>query len=133
MVDRDNAIAKFAEGKLGQQISRGECTDLVDAALAYVKAKPGNNYVWGQVATTPRRGNIIQFWDTKFSWKDANGGSGTWGTAPGGHHTAIVKSANGTQVTLIHQNDGQRVVTTRAIDLAWSHTGTYIIYAAVRP
>ena len=128
MVDRENLIAKFAEGKLGQTINRGECTDLVDAALAAVKAKPGSNYVWGRAVTTPRRGHIIQFWDTQFTHKD-----GTWGTAKGGQHTAIVASAKGTEVTLVHQNDGEKKVSKRTIDLAWSHTGTYKIYQAVRP
>jgi hypothetical protein len=129
MVDRDNLIAKFAEGKLGQTISRGECTDLVDAALAAVKAKPGSNYVWGRAVATPRRGYIIQFWDTQFT--SPNGS--TWGTAKGGQHTAIVASAKGTEVTLVHQNDGERKVSKRTIDLAWTHTGTYKIYQAVRP
>ena len=128
MVDRENLIARFAEGKLGQTISRGECTDLVDAALASVKAKPGSNYVWGRPVTTPRRGYIIQFWDTQFTFPN-----GTWGTAKGGQHTAIIASAKGTEVTLVHQNDGERKVTKRTINLAWSHTGTYNIYQAVRP
>lgn len=127
-VHPDRIIVAFARERLGQTVGRGECTDLVDAALAAAKVKPGRNYVWGREVTTPRAGNIIQFWDAHFTYP-----GGSWGTAKGDKHTAIVMSARGPEVTLIHQNDGQRIVTTRTINLAWKRDrGSYKIYQAVR-
>lgn len=120
------ALARMAEGVT---VGRGECTDLVDAALAYARKRPGRNYVWGTPVSQAdmKAGDIIQFWDVHFT--SPNGS--TWGTAPGGHHTAIVRTVDGTKVLLVHQNDGVRRITLRRIDLAWSHTGKYNIYRPV--
>src|SRR5262245_9860572 len=40
-------VVQFAVAVEGQRIGGGECTDLVDAALAHAFAKPGKDYVWG--------------------------------------------------------------------------------------
>jgi hypothetical protein len=82
---------------LGEKIGRGECTDYVDLVLKTAFAKPGNNYVWGTEVTTIAPGDIIQFWNTKFT--GPNGA--VWQTND--KHTAVVVGISGSRVTLIHQ------------------------------
>jgi hypothetical protein len=131
---RENAnqnilVVNFARSKMGQTVGGGECTELVDAALAYAQKQPGHGYVWGTEIDmwSMRPGDIIQFWDVTFSLPDG----GTWGTAPGGRHTAIVRHADGSGVMLVHQNDVSRSVTQRPLDLAWPHSGSFNVYRPV--
>jgi hypothetical protein len=88
-------------------VGDGECTDLVQAALAFAHGGPGNvgvvPYTWGTPVGTKtianaKRGDIIQFQGTTFT--ESNGGS--WGTSD--KHTAIISAINGNKVTLIEQN-----------------------------
>lgn len=124
-------VIEFAVKNMGQRIGRGECTDLVNAALTHAGAKqlvkrpkstvekmleektgakfPDEIYVWGIGARTLGKGlnkmrvryepgQIIQFEGCRFEKPDGSG----WWEMP--HHSAIVKSANGSVVTLLHQN-----------------------------
>lgn len=119
-------VVQTAPAFLGQKIGRGECTDYVDLVLKHAVAQPGKNYVWGTEVTTIGAGDIIQFWNTKFT--GPNGAA--WGTND--KHTAIVLSVSGTRVTLIHQNfPSKSVVTKGDYDLGWPHTGTYKIYRPI--
>lgn len=136
----NNAIVEFARNSIGKCVNSDygsdcECTRLVEAALAHVGAKPGSNYVWGQEVTGAiMPGDIIQFWSTKFS-----GPNSSWSTAIPGQHTAIVEAVkSGSIVTLIHQNDGEKITHRGAIpgvgidiDLNWPHSGSYKVYRAV--
>jgi len=92
------------------------------------RSPPGRNYVWGVETQNAWPGNIIQFWDTHFTSPD---GFSSWGTAKGGQHTALIAGHEGPVVSLIHQNDGVRKVTFRALDLRWKLApgGKYIIYS----
>jgi hypothetical protein len=111
---------------LGQKIGRGECTDYVDLVLKTAFARPGSNYVWGNEVTTVAPGDIIQFWNTKFT--GPNGAA--WGTND--KHTAVVVGVSGPKVTLIHQNFPYgSPVTKGEYDLSWPHTGTYKVYRPV--
>jgi len=136
--DRAGTVVKYALSKKGQRIGPlGECTDLVNAALAAAGAKqiviekatpaqlklgyPEEIYVWGErvvglkgTKKSYKPGDILQFENCKFVKPDKT----AWWTM--GHHTAIVKSANGSEVTLIHQNAPKGgPVTELTIDLSW--------------
>jgi hypothetical protein len=125
----EERMVAYAAGKLGQTVGDGECTSLVDAALRAGGFRPGKNYVWGFGVgpnTAIRKGHVIQFWSTVFK-----SGNSTWQTAIPGQHTAIVESASGKRVTLLHQNDGARVVSRRVLDLATLSQGKYVVYRPV--
>lgn len=150
--DLGEKIAAFAESKVNRcvdgqgnvrqspcptlpagQVGDGECTHLVQAALAAAGAKPGNfssePYDWGtevgRDSTAPmRRGDIVQLQATTFK-----GPNGQWGTT--GHHTAIVTRVSGATVTLVEQNiSGVRAVKVNSYDFSWPHTGFYVVYRA---
>ncbi|HRD76012.1 MAG TPA: hypothetical protein PK264_08735 [Hyphomicrobiaceae bacterium] len=124
---RPQACPALAPGAVGD----GECTHLVQAALASVGARaptfqPGN-YVWGNVITGGYQpGDIIQFYNARF-----NGPNSWWQTAT--QHTAIIEvMRSATAVTLLHQNSPIRAVTRQDLDLAWPHTGRFVVFRAVR-
>lgn len=91
-------------------VGDGECTDLVQAALAFAHGVAGTTvvpYTWGTAVGTntvanARRGDIIQFQATQFKETHADGSWVTWGTND--KHTAIISAINGTKVTLVEQN-----------------------------
>jgi hypothetical protein len=109
---------------MGTKVGSGECTDFVARVLDVCHCSH-KNYVWGRPAYRIEPGIIIQFWDTHYTSPD---GRSTWGTAPGGQHTAIVLSGADGFFKLIHQNDGVRKVTTRDVHLEWKHTGRIEIF-----
>lgn len=123
----------FAASRVDQKgVGDGGCSRLADQALAAAGAKLGDNLKWGTEfgngALYP--GDIIQFKNAVFQ----NGGY-TWNLgAP--DHTAIVEKAQGTKVTLLHQNvDGEPTsvksnVRRLEIDLNWRKSGTYQFYQA---
>jgi hypothetical protein len=127
----------FARGKLGQQVGRGECYDVADAALrhagaksapSYGETKDDGDYVWGDEidAKDARAGDVIQFRDfvvtittvtkTKIKRPDGGGSERTetaTETAERGHHTAVVESNDGNGVLVIlEQNVAPRGRTT---------------------
>lgn len=126
------AVLNFAASKVGQKgLGDGQCTRLIEQALAAAGAKPGKGFVWGRTLNsgeTMRPGDIIQF--TSVVIKD---GFSTWNLgAP--NHTSIVGQVNGTKVTLLHQNmDGEPAtvnsrVRSHEIDLSKKVSGTFIVY-----
>jgi hypothetical protein len=129
-------IVKFAAAKVDQKgLGDGQCTRLVEEALGAAGAKPGINYVWGTPVKTGQKilpGYIIQFTSCYFDNKRGS----TW-TLGIPNHTAIVERANGTTVTLLHQNvDGEPAqekshVRRAEIDLGWLVSGSYTIYRPV--
>jgi hypothetical protein len=152
-----DAIANFAAARMGKcvdsslqtrngpcptlpqgAVGDGECTDLVQAALKFAGAKPPifQNppqrlwYSWGQfVAWHYQRGDIIQFYNTKFVKPDGSwfGTGGPYNGVPG-HHTAIIAWSLGTTMGVYEQNAGVRAVTYRVIDLLWRQSGNYVVY-----
>src|SRR5262245_27558726 len=129
-------VVNFAAGAESKKvkIGRGECTDLVDAALASAMAQPGKDYVWGTLKRgaklgklpQPAMGDIIQFEKCVFKKPD---GTRTMGMP---RHTAIVESAKGTTVTVLHQNFPIGSPVARdTFDLGWLTEGTIKIYVPV--
>jgi hypothetical protein len=100
---------------------QGECTHLVQAALAYVHAKPpnfsGTPYVWGtHITSGPYQiGDILQFTNAKLQ-----GSNGYWET--GTQHTAIIETINPNNVLgVLEQNsNNQRIVTRGTVNLGWT-------------
>jgi hypothetical protein len=142
-VDHEAMIVSFAMKNKDKVVGGGQCTDLVSAALEYAGMKgiemrlptedekkaglpglpggeDGHIYSWGTKVRGVRRiyrpGYIIQFENCHF----ANAAGLSW-TMP--HHTAIVKSANGSFVTLLHQTKGSPVMES-SLDLAWLKPNT---------
>jgi hypothetical protein len=144
-----DGVVRYAVGHLGKKVGGGQCTDLVNAALNYAGAKEieirqasaheikrgwasdaNEVYDWGQeVKPLPARlyapyaGQIIQFERCVFQKPD---GSRTFNMP---HHTAIVGSADGYTVTLLHQNaGGDGSVRLDTLDLNWLKSGHFRVY-----
>jgi hypothetical protein len=115
-------VLNFARGKLGTQVGNGECWTLAFQALDHAHAKrPGQDglttYQFGkQVALSViKPGDILQFENVNFKHTSPNG---SWSTSSFPHHTAIVLSVNGKQITLLNQNvGGNRTVLESIINL----------------
>ena len=142
--DKKGTAVEFEKRPPGE---RPQCTDLVNAALRYANAQelrkrpkdnveklleekrgfmyPDEAYVWGTrfvgLGKGPNRlkvkyqaGQILQFEYCYFEKPDKTRTWDMW------HHTAIIKSANGTMVTLLHQNaGGDGKVREDTLDLTW--------------
>ncbi|OWK42224.1 hypothetical protein [Fimbriiglobus ruber] len=142
-------VVAYATQHEGQRIGGGQCTDLVNAALASAGARqiriettapslvkagfPSQMYRWGvpvPLVTAEAKhvlpGMILQFEDCTFKKPD---GTQTW-VMP--HHTAIIKSAHGTMVTVIQQNAPTGgPVSEATFDLRWLQKKTADGKAAV--
>jgi hypothetical protein len=137
-------VLAYAQSKMGQKVGDGQCWALVDQALAAAGAhRPGQDgygtYVFGEVYTpygTPthpsiyhkhphyfliQAGDVIQFEGVKFVYPNA------YQDFP--HHSAIVVSRNGTQITIINQNAPVGSgVSTQTIDLTMRTQGTLTFF-----
>lgn len=143
-------IVQFAANQVDQEgVGDGHCTDLVNAAYWYSGAQPmtqvthrireGKNFVplstcdWGQrfvplgksnKPLIPHAGCVVQFEGCGFS---TDGDDLNFD-----HHSAIVESANGTMVTLIHQNVdgslGDSKVRRQTVDFSGKVRGHYFVY-----
>jgi hypothetical protein len=114
----------LAMGKVGE----GECTHLVQAAVASVGGKySSGSYVWGDKVTTYQPGDVIQLFNVKLV-----GPNGWWETSS--QHSAIIESVNGNVLGVIEQNTwvdnkNRRYVTRGTIHLDWKlERGNYIVY-----
>ncbi len=129
-------VLSFAQSKLGQKVGDGGCTRLIEAALAAVGAKPGENlnspgfYVWGaklSAGETMLPGHIIQFAPgTRF--QTAN--SSLWMDSFFGH-AAIIESVNGSTITVLNQNMAGSPVIRTTINLSTIVAGSFSVYRAV--
>jgi hypothetical protein len=153
-----HSVVRYAVGHLGKKVefekrppgeNPHQCTDLVNAALNYAGAKENEKrqasaheikrgwasdanevYDWGQEVKplparlyTPYAGQIIQFERCVFEKPD---GSRSFTMQ---HHTAIVGSADGYTVTLLHQNaGGDGSVRLDTLDLNWLKSGHFRVY-----
>ena len=144
-------IVMTAEKFKGQKVGPGQCTDFVSEVLRLCNArgiayetwtvtengqvKKIDSFGWGKQmpSATPQAANIIQFESCHFEYNTGN----SWGSYAYGspHHTAIIKSVNGSVLTLLHQNvDGsvdRSQVREQTIDLSWLKSGHYRVYEAI--
>lgn len=137
-------MVEYGQKNLGKRTpaaSAGECTDFISAALAYAGARGGNfskepYYTWGtpikvtgskKAMGLPTPGEIVQFVNCTFK-------SG-YRTDNFPKHTALCESANGYNITFLHQNvNGQRVVVRTTLDMSgFVHDGgTYKMFVPVK-
>ncbi len=115
-------VLNYAKSHLGKQVGDGECWALANEALRAAGAhQPGRAgypaYVFGKQvslnAIVP--GDVLQFEQVRFAHRYPDGRSYS---SDFPHHTAIVYSVRGHEITLIQQNsNGVRKVTTGTINL----------------
>jgi hypothetical protein len=134
-----NKILQYAQAEIGKKLGRGECTDLVVAALAFAGARPGDTsspigaYIWGRKINFPTEsvqpGDIIQLVNVKLSF-NSGGSSGYWETTT--QHSAIIETASGLLLHVIGQNAPPGTPVSRQdINLNWHlDRGSYAIYRA---
>lgn len=129
-----NGVA-WALSQRGKRIGRGECTDLVVQHLAISGGRPADfriyrNYIWGGIPTNGiRQGDIIQFEGCKFRYTFPN----RWYEIVMDHHTAIIVSASGSTLQILHQNAPiGGPVKLETLDLSKKTQGTYVIWRPVR-
>jgi hypothetical protein len=152
--DLNPKVVKYAKSRVGKQCGDGECTGLAIEALKAAGARgfrafpdsPGKeDFVWGELVYTleikngrvseqldrgqkVKPGDIAQFRDCQFAGVNAIGPYAT--SAP--HHTAVVLSAQGRSLTVLHQNhNGKRVVGQHRYNLADLKSGWVRIYRPV--
>ena len=115
-------VAAFARDHLGKSVGDGLCITLATEALHASGATefplddPEGEYVWGREVESPADalpGDVLQFQDAVFEWKETVGRRRTYYNLEYKHHTAIVAkiAERGKVVTIYHQN-----VTTRGED-----------------
>jgi hypothetical protein len=122
----------------GKVVGDGECAALAVMHLAVSGAIPGDfsdpkNYIWGAVSGGWAPGDVLQFEDCYFEWKEGN----RTRKVTMSHHTAIVVSIENKVVTLLHQNgptasgpDGGPVVMEK-VDFKGQRRGTIKGYCPV--
>lgn len=140
-------LVAFARQRLGQQVERGECTDLVTAGLAALGYEPFSalgpvgptaDYVWGTPVTTltaSRRdtagilpGDVLQFRD--FEQAVALSDGTAWKTSAS-HHTAVVSAVSGVVCTYEQNVGGRRTVGRGAVDPAGLLAGTVRVFRPI--
>ncbi len=118
-------ILQFGTSHLGQQVGNGECWTLAADAMKAAGAQPPDGYTFGDEIPlrSIRPGDILQFTTARF---DEPGYYAVMG-AP--NHTAIVYSAAGDRVFMLHQNfNGKRTVSTFDFNLASLSSGRIQAY-----
>jgi hypothetical protein len=101
-------VLDFAKKNKGKKVGNGECWTLADKALESAGAhRPGwgdyGNLVFGKEIKLDKvlPGDVLQFEEVRLEHTDPRGVKSV-SELP--HHTAIVYSVKGKQITLIHQN-----------------------------
>lgn len=119
-------VVAFCRDHKGQQVGRGECSDLAGAALKEAgaarrgKDDPGTgDYNWGKLVLVVtgdntrskfdqgrpadiRPGDVVQFRDAKFVHHEGR----RWSSLNFDHHTAVVASTEGNIVHIFQENFG---------------------------
>jgi hypothetical protein len=105
-------MLKFALSQLGRKVGNGECWTLAAQALVRSGARPANLFNFGQQIPLAQivPGDILQFKSARFEM----GNSFYYFGAP--DHTVIVLGVEGSKVSILHQNFGQKIVTPLKID-----------------
>ena len=148
-------MAAFARGKLGEKVGDGECTTLVNEALAdsggrvLQHPEADGEYRWGELvksAKDARPGDILQFEKVSFQGRRQTMGDNgeptlTISRVSFPHHSAIVTAVGprGKTLTMLHQNgpgpDGHSLRTVQETTLILSEKrpgGSLRIYRPVR-
>ena len=109
----------YARTRSGQRVGDGECFTLADRALRASGLRSAEDfgvitttadYVWGTLVTLAdvRAGDIIQFRDYRFDRRveteSADGTAWSEDFQERPHHTAIVESVDGAEITVLEQN-----------------------------
>lgn len=133
--DLNDAIVSFAMANKGIQVGDGQCWTLVDQALKAAGADTSGDaaYIWGNPigldAIVP--GDVLQFENVHFEGATPGGG---WYFQDFPHHSAIVYSVNGSNITLLNQNvNGDMTVQFTTINLADWQSGTISAYEPQLP
>lgn len=147
-------ILQFCEARIGQKVGSGQCAALASEAIRSIdpkfrrpKDEPApEDYVWGefvyggsvtngkaaefpdsQARTQVKPGDIIQFRDVKFEYRDSR----SWYTSSYGHHTSVVRSvsSDGLHWKVLHQNvNGRMTVGEDSINLEHMRSGYFNVY-----
>jgi hypothetical protein len=132
----NDAVLAYAVAALGTQVGDGGCWALADEALKAAGADTSGDfaYVFGSAvdlyAVIP--GDVLQFEGVHFEGPDPATGGTYWQDFP--HHTAIVYSVNGSQITLLNQNvNGDTTVQFTTINLNDLQYGTISAYRPQLP
>lgn len=144
------SILAFATSHLGKQVGNGQCAVLDQEALKAAKCKefppygPDKDYVWGKKIVTITKANIkeaskikpghlLQYRNAEFSGKVAVTNAYHNLSSVADHHTSIVRSINGTLVSVYESNIND-VLTTQVGYFNLSHLkgGTIWVFEATQ-
>jgi hypothetical protein len=132
----NDAVLAYAVAALGTQVGDGGCWALADEALKAAGADTSGDFgcVFGSAvdlyAVIP--GDVLQFEGVHFEGPDPATGGTYWQDFP--HHTAIVYSVSGSQITLLNQNvNGDTTVQFTTINLNDLQYGTISAYRPQLP
>ena len=144
------SILAFASKNLGKKVGNGQCAVLNQEALKAAKCKEfppygaDKDYIWGKKiveitkanikdASKIKPGHLLQYRNAEFSGKVTipNGYYNLSSSAA--HHSSIVRSINGSLVSVYESNSGG-VLTTQVgyFDLAHMKRGTIWVYEATK-
>jgi hypothetical protein len=126
----------------GQPVGGGECSHMVENALAAVGAVPfwqlgptglDADYVWGTLVTEFRPGSDLSVLASVQPGDVIQYRDFTSPTATAGHHTSMVRSNDGNgRFTLLEQNwNGHRFVEQNTLDVSGMLTGVLRIYRPI--
>ena len=141
-----NKVVEFAKSQIGKQVGKGQCSHLVEAALAQAGAKAttdfgvgGSNkdYVWGTPVPNyddVQPGDIIQFRNVKIMGQLVVKGKKLNVTMTIPHHSSIVYANLGKgRLKLLEQNvGGVKVVQETEMNFATKQSGTVWFYRPVK-
>lgn len=120
-------IVKYCKSQMGKKIDRGECWDLVSAALNYAGATWNKYDVYGTVYDPKKEkikvGDVIEMHNAKFEFED-----GTWMKVVE-HYAIVYEVKEDNKITIVHQNHNNiRKVQTLDLDLDGLTSGKLIFY-----
>jgi cell wall-associated NlpC family hydrolase len=115
-----NQIRDYVLGRTGQQVGRGECTDLVTFALREVGVQStyphhGDHYVWGTpiALADAEPGDLLQFRSHHMVVRNAGGEEVTENRGHPSHTAVVIENLGNGRLRVAEQNminpGGQRV------------------------
>lgn len=121
-------VVQYCVKNLGNKVGNGECWTLANEALKYAGAKPAVWYTFGREIGLGEvvPGDILQFESARF--EDANSYA-IMGTP---NHTVVVYSVVGKDIYILHQNFGQKIVTSYKINFDQMTQGKAWAYRPVK-